>query len=92
MSIFVYVLPIVALSAISFLFVLYSRLSHPAAYLLACSLIPSLLPVAPLSLGHSGDDVNAPWGIFVSAYTLAISIPLNAFILIAWFFLKKSSK
>ena len=82
MSIYAVIIPYVVLSALIFGAVLLKRPKYFYLFLVLSILVPSLLPALAMFVGENRNDPNAPWGIFVAAYALFMSIILNGLMLI----------
>ena len=82
MSIYAVIIPYVALSALIFGAILLIRPKYFYLFLVLSILVPSLLPALAMFVGENRNDPNAPWGIFVAAFALFMSIILNGLMLI----------
>ena len=82
MSIYAVIIPYVVLSALIFGAVLLKRPKYFYLFLVLSILVPSLLPALAMFVGENRNDPNAPWGIFVAALALFMSIILNGLTLI----------
>ena len=77
MSIYAVAIPYVAMSALAFGAILLIRPKYFYLFLVLSILVPSLLPALAIFVGENRNDPNAPWGIFVAAHALFLSIILN---------------